>query len=451
MSQEDSENESNNLDDPITSDYLHNLMWEEINDPLVARVEAKMEARIQAKLQAQVAGSSNLRSGYSRRYINRDHEAGHAKLVADYFCNDPLYTDYQFRRRFRMRKDLFLQIVEALGMWSPYFCLRRDAFGKAGLSPLQKCTAALRMLAFGSPADFMDEIFGIAESTTLECMITFVRGVRHVYGQQYLRRPTQEDIHRLLQVGEARGFPGMLGSLDCMHWQWGNCPVAWKGQFTRGDHKVPTIMLEAVASYDRWIWHAFFGTPGSNNDLNVLNQSPLFTQVLQGRAAEVKFTINGSEYDMGYYLADGIYPEWATFVKSIPLPQSAKDKLFAQHQEAARKDVECAFGILQKRWAIIRHSARLWDREQLEDIMMACIILHNMIVEDERDSYQLRHDDTYEEGRSTRPITGLDHGPIHGFTTILEINESIHDREAHKRLKADLVEHIWQKFGGNQP
>ena len=76
-------------------------------------------------------------------------------------------------------------------------------------------------------------------------------------------------------------------------------------------------MLEAVASYDRWIWHAFFGTPGSNNDLNVLNQSPLFTQVLQGRAPEVKFTINGSEYNMAYYLADGIYPEWATFVKTI--------------------------------------------------------------------------------------------------------------------------------------
>ncbi|CAN1290215.1 hypothetical protein LINPERPRIM_LOCUS20599 [Linum perenne] len=50
----------------------------------------------------------------------------------------------------------------------------------------------------------------------------------------------------------------MLGSIDCMHWPWKNCPVAWKGQFTRGDQGIPTIMLEAVASQDLWIWHAFF-------------------------------------------------------------------------------------------------------------------------------------------------------------------------------------------------
>ncbi|GJS90491.1 ALP1-like protein isoform X1 [Tanacetum coccineum] len=47
--------------------------------------------------------------------------------------------------------------------------------------------------------------------------------------------------------------------IDCMHWEWRNCPKAWHGQFARGDKKYPTIMLEAVASYDLWIWHAFFG------------------------------------------------------------------------------------------------------------------------------------------------------------------------------------------------
>jgi hypothetical protein len=66
----------------------------------------------------------------------------------------------------------------------------------------------------------------------------------------------------LLAKAEERGFPGMLGSIDCMHWQWRNCPVAHAGQFTRGDIKYPTIILEVVASYDRWIWHAFLGWSG---------------------------------------------------------------------------------------------------------------------------------------------------------------------------------------------
>jgi len=65
-----------------------------------------------------------------------------------------------------------------------------------------------------------------------------------------------------------------------MHWYWHNCPFAWKGQYTRGDQGVSTIMLEAVALHDLWIWHTFFGVPGSNNDINVLNQSQLFTNIL---------------------------------------------------------------------------------------------------------------------------------------------------------------------------
>jgi hypothetical protein len=74
-----------------------------------------------------------------------------------------------------------------------------------------------------------------------------------------------------------------------------------------------------------------------------------------------------------------------------------------------------------------------------------------MIVGNERDSYQLHLDTTYEEGRATKLIEGLNHRPINGFTRILEINDMIHDRGTHKRLQADLVEHIWQKFGGQQP
>ena len=74
---------------------------------------------------------------------------------------------------------------------------------------------------------------------------------------------------------------------------------------------------------------------------------------------------------MGYYLADGIYPQWSTFVKTIPSPQGNKRAHFAKQQESARKDVERAFGVLQARFAIVRRPARFWERKTLKDIMRA--------------------------------------------------------------------------------
>jgi len=38
-----------------------------------------------------------------------------------------------------------------------------------------------------------------------------------------------------------------------------------KGQYVRGDHGKPIVILEAVASQHLWIWHTFFGVFGSNN------------------------------------------------------------------------------------------------------------------------------------------------------------------------------------------
>jgi hypothetical protein len=70
-------------------------------------------------------------------------------------------------------------------------------------------------------------------------------------------------------------------------------------------------------------------------------------------------------------------------VKTISAPQGAKNKHFAAIQESIRKDVERAFGVLQARFAMVRQPARMFKLPELKEIMTACIILHNMIVEDE--------------------------------------------------------------------
>ena len=138
----------------------------------------------------------------------------------------------------------------------------------------------------------------------------------------------------------------MVGSIDCMHWEWKNCPTAWKGQYARGSGK-PTIVLEAVVSQDLWIWHAFFGPPGTLNDINVLDRSPVVDDIFQGRAPRLEYVVNGNLYKLAYYLTDGIYPKWSTFIQSISHPQGPKAELFARIQEATRKDVERAFRVLQ--------------------------------------------------------------------------------------------------------
>ena len=63
-----------------------------------------------------------------------------------------------------------LRIVDALSNLYPYFQQRVDALGRKGLSPLQKCTAAMRMLAYGVSADAVDDYVRIGESTVIECL-----------------------------------------------------------------------------------------------------------------------------------------------------------------------------------------------------------------------------------------------------------------------------------------
>ncbi|XP_057770793.1 uncharacterized protein LOC130990588 [Salvia miltiorrhiza] len=165
-----------------------------------------------------------------------------------------------------MHKELFLRIVDAVQGEDGYFRMSHDDVCRDSLTPLQKCTVAIRQLATGLSADTLDEYLKVADTTGHLCLNKFCRAVIRAYGVN------------------------------------------------------------------------------SNNDINVLNQSPLFSDVLEGTSAPVIFEANQHYYQMGYYLCDDIYSEWRCFVKSPPMATNPKEVRFKKMQESAWKDIERAFG-----------------------------------------------------------------------------------------------------------
>ncbi|XP_047948846.1 uncharacterized protein LOC125194642 [Salvia hispanica] len=196
--------------------------------------EAKAECL--AQMQREQAAVARVPRPIRRRtYVPREHDVAHERLFADYFAENPRWGPNVFHRRFRMSRDLFLRIVHTLEGRDEYFQYREDGIGRPGLTPLQKCTVAIRQLAYDTTADMFDEYLHVGETTGRECLKTFCKLVVEAFGDTYLRRPTADDCQSLMRMHETvHGFPGMLGSIDCMHGQWKNCPTGWRDQFTNG-------------------------------------------------------------------------------------------------------------------------------------------------------------------------------------------------------------------------
>ena len=152
-------------------------------------------------------------------YRKRGRLVHHEIIMRDHFCDNLMYNDVQFRTRFRMSKQLFLKVVEAICASDSYFVQKADTTGTLGLSSIQKCLGAIRMLGYGVPSDATDEYTRAAKSTAMESMKRFVRAIRVVYEKQYLRQPTQEDLEKQMSINKARGWPSMFGSIDFMHYQ----------------------------------------------------------------------------------------------------------------------------------------------------------------------------------------------------------------------------------------
>jgi hypothetical protein len=259
----------------------------------------------------------------------------------------------------------------------------------------------LKTLAYGVPSHTFIDYFQMSPQYASDCCKQFCKAVKQVYIAEYLRCPTAEDLTKIIQLhNNVHQTEGLLGSLDCTHTYWKNCPKAWHGSF-KGKEKKPSIVLEALADHHLFFWHVSYGCTGNLNDITIFSLSPLFERMIDGSlhdiersSGSVPFKVLEEEFTKVFLLVDGIYPKYSRFVKGIKEPITAQQKRYTAWQEAARKDIERAFGVLKGTWQCLQRPIHLHHLRDIADRVACCLLLHNMLVTDrvmcDKDGYDYR-------------------------------------------------------------
>jgi Plant transposon protein len=264
----------------------------------------------------------------------------------------------------------------------------------------------------------------------------------------------EDDLDRLTREYTHLGFPGCIGCVDCALWQWVSCPISWQGQ-CRGKEKRTTVRMEVITDDYLRIYWCNFGTPGARNDIRICYHSDLFNRKRVGTwpPSCPDMDIAGFPLTWFYFLSDDIYPSLQFFVSSISTPRTAVEKQFCA-QQGARKAVCRVFGVLFKRFHVLSRPSRLWYVEGMAAIVKACVILHNMRVEERRMTYtgsravrlQVETSDFVDPTEGVKLVSPPDSGTAECEFWRAHL-DGIEDPQQHLALKIALARHIWSSTG----
>jgi hypothetical protein len=355
---------------------------------LVAAIEPFLQLLLEQAAQEEPKPK---RSRRERRVF--DSRGAHNIVRVNLLDDNALYSrDFEdFFRLSRSRVERMLQDFGNSG--DPFYrSFRVDMCGRVGASLEAKVLLPLAAIAYGDAPHSLCLTYQVSPSMARKIYRVFLHTIQNIYGCEYMRTPTATDLKAICTLHRrVHGVSGMLGSLDCMLTKWKNCPMEWQGVFKGREKSMSTIVMEAVCDYHLWFWHVCYGNPGSMNDSNVLETSPLLEMLLNRSFVKVEedsgvvpFYIHGHDqpFHKTFLLVDGAYPKYCRFVRTINPPITQQEKNFSRWQEGARKDIERAFGVLQCRFKAMSTPIQSLHMAGATNLTACCIILHNMGVSD---------------------------------------------------------------------
>ena len=169
--------------------------------------------------------------------------------------------------------------------------------------------------------------------------------------------------------------------------KWSNCPTGDHNR-AKGKEGYPTLGFQCITDFNRRVMAIYGPQFGSRNDKDIVKHDVNVRAIRKKRL----FTNTTWQYYDGdgnvqsergmYLICDNGYLLWPTSICPYSKANNATPEgFFSTNLESVRKDVECTFGILKKRWKVLNHGFKQRDIVKCEQIFIACCVLHNFLLD----------------------------------------------------------------------
>ena len=219
--------------------------------------------------------------------------------------------------------------------------------------------------------------FGIAINTASKIITDTCTFIVKLLGPTYIHLPQDENEMRK-KVAEFESKFGMQQAFGCIDGT--HIPIispsdnAQDYYCYKGFH---SLNVQAVCDYKGTFMDVECRWPGSVHDAKVFANSSVNDKLRNGKLPRVfQSVLPGYEKVPNYLIVDPAYPLTPFCMKEYDTCQNNEQVVFNNLLRSARNTIECAFGRLKARWAVLAKTID-FKLEKAPIVVYACFVLHN--------------------------------------------------------------------------
>ena len=311
-----------------------------------------------------------------------------------YICSPPEgeRLNKLFRRRFRVPYSEFIKLADEVIKHELFYrWTQNDCVGSRPSDYRLLLLGTLRYLGRSLTFDDIEEYTFISGEVHRNFFSIFLEYGSTVLYQKHIIDPASKmDTSLLEKLFKLAGLNGCLGSGDGTHVGMQQCP-SWAMINHKGFKlAIPSRNYNATVTHYHQILGTTCGHPGTWNDKTLVLFDELIRGVHEGKLyADHEFELYELDsdnnqiqvtYQGAWFIVDNGYLDWSCTVPPMKHPITYEEIRFSEWIESMRKDIECTFGILKHRFAILKNGIRLGSISQCDQVWRTCCALHNRLL-----------------------------------------------------------------------